>query len=148
MEVRFDILSLILKGKRLKFELSTDNAGVRYEKRGVNAKVEVGFYKLRVKEQMVEEKIAIVNDFKVLKIKEDTFLSNKDRRILTMRMSQGLKTEIDIIFEEVELLGNKDKLTELAGFFDMGRDSPGIKPNTVSAGSIITVEFPKIHIYL
>lgn len=71
-----------------------------YGKKGTNSRVEVAFYKLRIKEHILEEKKrSVINDFKLLKVKEDTFTSNRDRRILKMKMGQGVKTEIDIVFE-------------------------------------------------
>lgn len=84
---------------RLKFDLSTDKMTVNYGRKGLNSKVEVDFYKLRVKEQRENEKISIVNDFgdEGIKIKEDIFKS-RDRKILTMKMTPGAKTEIDLIF--------------------------------------------------
>lgn len=146
--INFDFVTMLLQTPRMKFELTLDDLGVAYLRRGISSSVSVAFYKLRVKELVMGDRSPIVNGFQLLTLKEDTFKTNPERKVLSMRMTQEQKSHLDLQFEELELTGNKDKLMELAGFFQLNRDTPGVKANTPSFGMEIEVQFPRINFYL
>jgi hypothetical protein len=83
----------------MKFELTTDNFEVVYKRQGVQSSVEIAFFKLRVKELLKEDRIPIINDFQLLKMKEDTVRTGRDRKILKMRMAAGTKSHLELVFE-------------------------------------------------
>lgn len=101
ININFDEVALNLLTNKMKFILSMDNLMVEYGKVGPQAHVFVAFYKLRVKDVYKDSNRPVINGFEMFKVKEDTFKSNKDRKVLKMTMNQGMKSELDIGFEDI-----------------------------------------------